>query len=126
MPAWSPPIQISARKLLIVEGRDEQIIFEELCRRLGVGGVQVIEARGKNRFSDRLPVITKLRGFSDVKAVVLMRDAEEDARSAFESLRSVLRSCGLPVPSAELQWVSGIPEICVMLLPPSQSSGCLE
>lgn len=118
--------EIRCPKLLVVEGRDEELFFSALCQHLGLNGIQVLPIGGKNQLRRNLEGLTKVTGFSQVIALGIIRDADDDPKAAFQSVCSALKSAGLPVPAQPLVPAYGHPRVCVMILPDSQSTGALE
>ena len=81
--------------------------------------------------------VTELRGFlsavwnapnarTTIEAIGIVRDAESDADSAFESARAAISALGLCPPDDPLQVVGQKPRVGVLILPPGQSAGMLE
>ena len=69
-----------------------------------------------------------MSNYSSVKNIVILRDAEDDATAAIQSIQDSLRRNGLPVPQETNQWVKGKPNIAYSLFPAfdSLTSGALE
>ncbi len=86
--------------VLLVEGIDDARFFEAFLRWLGkTDDVQIAQVRGKPNFGPFLKGTLKLaRDFSRLRRLGLIRDADESASSAFESLCSALASAQLPKP----------------------------
>ncbi len=118
--------EIRCPKLLVVEGKDEELFFSALCQHLGLNDIQVLPIGGKTQLRRNLDGLTKVTGFSEVKALGIIRDADNDPKAAFQSVCSALGSVGLPVPDQPLVPACGHPCVCVMILPDSQSTGALE
>ena len=81
--------------------------------------------------------VTELRGFlsavwnapnarTTIEAIGIVRDAESDADSAFESARAAISALGLCPPDGPLQVVGQKPRVGALILPPGQSAGMLE
>ncbi|MBN2196882.1 MAG: hypothetical protein JW751_29015 [Polyangiaceae bacterium] len=122
------PLSISGRVLVLGEGRDEQRFFSWLLGATGCADVQVLEYGGKNNLGAFLKALPSVTGFSNVARLVVTRDADESAASAFQSACSGLRSAGLPVPT-ELGVLGGAdagPRVAVHILCGDEGLGALE
>ena len=65
-------------------------------------------------------------GFSAVTSIGIIRDADENAASAFQSVRDTLINERLPVPSQVLLPSNGSPKTVIAILPTGQTNGELE
>ncbi|CAB3288031.1 protein of unknown function [Methanocaldococcus lauensis] len=84
--------KIESEKVLFVEGKDEENFFEELLNYMGITDVQIISYEGKDNLKNKLEAITKTPGFSKVQIFGIVRDADEDVRGAFQSVRDTLKN----------------------------------
>ena len=73
-----------------------------------------------------MPAFTKLPNFPIVTSIGIVRDAEESAIGAFNSVRGVLERAALPVPNAPERRTGEKPSVSVMILPGENMSGMLE
>lgn len=118
---------VSKKKIVLVEGPDEDQFVSKLLRRVGRDDIEVFSADGKDRINDAIGAITFFEGFDDVTHFGVIRDADEDASAAFQSVQHGLRKFGLPVPD-----VAGTPKdngsrtSCVLILPGNGERGMLE
>lgn len=80
------PLTISKSKLLLCEGEDEVSFFNAWLPELNISDVQVIPYQGKTKLSGFLADVTKTTGFAQVKKAVILRDADEDAAGATQSV----------------------------------------
>lgn len=119
-------IVIEKPKLLIGEGKDESIFFQELLGTVGAVDVQVLEYGGKTQLSRFLRTLPTVPGFSDLKSLGITRDGDDSARSAFESVAGSLGKAGLPIPKRPGEYVPGSPRVGVFILPDCQRPGMLE
>ena len=93
--------KITSNRLLAVEGKDENNFFKAMLKHKNIKNIQVIDIGGKDQFKTRFPLLINLDGFSDVKALGFIRDAEENqAHSAFSSIRDILKKNGLHAPKS--------------------------
>ncbi len=123
MPDLEP---IREKKVLLVEGRDENNFFNALMKYMGITGVEIREAGGKRQFKDKLPALVRTRGFSGVKVFAVIRDADEDAYATFESVKDILRRQNLEPPEQVNQFSEGIPAVGVFIMPGDFDAGMLE
>ena len=113
--------------VLVVEGDDDKNFFEALARHLGIPGIDVLSANGKDNIRPFIAAVASTPGFrSNARALGVTRDADTDPRAAFQSVRDALAAAGLEAPPAPLEVADGSPCVCVMILPASNRPGELE
>lgn len=117
---------ITKPKLLLVEGRDEFNFFSALINHLQLQSIEVRIYEGKSNLRIALQTLLSALGFENVESVGIVRDADENAGAAFQSVCSSLSNANLPVPDAPLVLTSGRPQIAVMIMPPGANRGMLE
>jgi len=118
---------ITYPKLLLVEGQDAFQFFKALLQHLDL--LDKIEIRNYGGVTDWAAYLNTLKvtsGFASVTSIGIVRDAEANASSAFESVCDGLKQAGLHVPSQPGSMTSGRPRIAVFILPDCESSGMLE
>jgi hypothetical protein len=71
-------------------------------------------------------MIHKSPHFSNIISLGVVRDADTDSDSAFQSIRSALESVNLPVPKKQLEPIGNKPKVSVMILPGEGKPGMLE
>ena len=71
--------EIKKEKLLLVEGRDEEVFFEVLFKKRNISNIQVMESGGKEQFAKELPEIIKLPNFHTVSSLAVVQDADQNA-----------------------------------------------
>lgn len=114
-------------KLLLVEGRDDEGLFSALITHLG--GMPEIEIRkyfGKDNFRQFIRALLLVSGFGNVNSIGVIRDADNNADGAFQSVKDSLLSVGLPAPNQPLQNSTGMPTTTIAILPIDQQQGELE
>lgn len=122
-----PEAAITARRLLLVEGRDELEFFDALVRQEKLEGVQVMIVGGKAKFPKKLVALQRDRDFGGVEALAVVRDADENAASAFQSATGLLQRSGLPVPREMGTFTEGDGlRVGIYVMPGGQESGMLE
>ncbi len=121
------PAPITRPKLLVVEGTDARVFFDVLLEQMGLADtVQTQDFGGVNELSSFLRTLPGTSGFSQVTSLGIVRDAENNAQSAFQSVCGSLRKAGLSVPQRPMVPASGSPGVSVFVLPDCTSPGMLE
>jgi len=126
---------IQKEYLILCEGRDAQEFLiayldsdaMKTMPRLE-SDIQVIDYGGISDLTKTIQILMMMSNYSSVKNIVILRDAEDDATAAIQSIQDSLRRNGLPVPKEPNQWVKGKPNIAYSLFPAfdSLTSGALE
>ncbi len=130
-------LKILERKLLIVEGKDEENFFTAaLTNYLNIGDIQVLPIGGKTLLTGSLSALKNDPAFSAVQAVAIIRDADSTpagssttaAQSAFLSVSSSLSAANvqLPLPHSHGQFAAGPPKVGIYIMPDGVSDGMLE
>jgi hypothetical protein len=119
-------LKIARPKLLIVEGSDEENFFGALLKHLEITDVQVAGIGGKSRIRPRLKALVNDADFIQIVSLGIIRDADVDPKTAFQSIRDALKNTGLPFPTKPLRFVKGPPKVGVMILPAPDKKGALE
>src|SRR4029453_10963345 len=89
------PREITQTKLLIGEGQEEVRFFNAFLKHLGRRDVQVEDYGGKDRLPSRLQALSTRPGFSRVDTLCIVRDADNSATSAFQSVYAALQKANL-------------------------------
>lgn len=122
-------MRIRADRLLLVEGRDEVNLFKALLSHCFADnpGIQVIDAGGKDKFSRNLRAIqTAALTGSPLRTVGVVRDADDNAAVAFESVCDSIRSAGYEPPPNHGEFSKGVPAVGVFIVPDGATSGAIE
>jgi hypothetical protein len=120
-------ITIKKERLLIVEGKDEELFFDALLKHLNISNIQILSIGGKTKFRKNLGALLNRREeFAKVKRLWITRDADDDFNSAFQSICDALKALELPVPKKPKIPTSSCPEISIFIFPDNQSPGMLE
>jgi hypothetical protein len=121
------PEPISRPKLLVVEGQDDRRFLQALLRYLTLeSDFDVQELEGVGNLGERLSALHGISGFAQVQSLGVIRDADRDAQSAFQSLCSGLRNARLSVPAQPLSVTGASPQVAVFIWPDCQNPGTLE
>ena len=119
-PPAPTPIQLS--KLLLVEGDTPMHFFEALLQHLGLQDqIEIRNFGGITDLRSFLPSLLVTPGFKErVKVLAAVRDAEENAYAARQSINDALTAAGL-TPQA-------VPQVrtAIFILPDGQNPGKIE
>lgn len=116
-------------KLLLVEGKEDRVVFRELCDHWGFEDIQIMEMEGISNLHARLNVLVRDSGFQDLQALGIARDADDDAQKAFQSVRTALSNCPplrTVLPSKAGVRGAGRPATAVFIVPDNTNPGNLE
>ena len=111
---------------LLVEGNDQRNFFEAFVRHLSLQRAQVNDFGGVSELREFLSAFVDSRNFGTVRSIGIVRDAEESAQSAFQSVQSALENAGLSASQRAGQRLSGEPAVSVAILPDNERPGMLE
>ncbi len=114
-------IEIKEPKVILVEGKSDENFFTAFIKYLKIDGVQIISMGSKDNLSNILKAIKTY----NIKCLGIVRDADEDAESAFKSVCSALKNAGLPVPQRPLELAKGNLSVVTLIIP-LNGEGCLE
>lgn len=122
------PIEITQNNLLLVEGKEDKIFFDALIIHQNMQNIQIISYEGTSNLRTFLKgVLLKAPEFHNrVKSLGIVRDADTNATSTFQSICDALQNAGLSVPANPLELTSQNPKITVMVIPHGSTSGMLE
>ena len=120
------PKKIESNVQLLVEGNDQRNFFECFCQHLSLEGIEVHDFGGTGELSGFLSAFVMIPGFNTVAALGIVRDAEENATSAFQSVQSALRKAELLPPDRPRQLSAGTPAVAALVLPGDDEDGMLE
>lgn len=121
----SSPRELSKPKLLIGEGREEELFFTAFLAHLNISDVQVEQYGGKQALPKYLRTLPLRPGYLQILSLGITRDADNSARSAFQSICTSLSNASLPIPRAGAI-AGGSPQVSVLIFPDNQNSGMLE
>jgi hypothetical protein len=121
---------------LLVEGNDERNFFRTFIERLQLANVQVQVLDGKDRLRDSLETLAGTTDFRIVRSIGIVRDADDSAPKAFQSVQTSLRNVNqvvrtwsgveFPVPERPEERAGDVPSVSVLILPVGGEQGMLE
>ena len=120
------PIPFNKPKQLLVEGREEELFFGGLLRHLELDDLQIQGYGGRDNLRLYLRTFVATAGFEQVQSIAVIRDADDSATSAFQSVQSSLNAVELPAPGEMLVPVGDSPRVAVFIMPGNGDSGALE
>jgi hypothetical protein len=127
MEKQSSPLEITKKKLLAVEGNDEDNFFSALFKHMGIEDIiQVWPVGGKDQFKNKIPALLKNTGFRGLEAIAIIRDADTSCENTFKSVKGVLEKNGLQPPRKPGAFSHGNPKVGVFIMPDNKSKGMLE
>lgn len=120
---------INSENLLLVEGKDEFSFFTALFDFLSISNREIRVVGGCLKFSSYYPTVVNLTGFSNVKRLGFIRDAESNsAKSAFDSISNIIKKTtpNIELP-ADIGGISKSEIACgIFIMPNNNDSGMLE
>ena len=130
-PPGHSQLRVASERLLLVEGKDEYNLITALtehCLAESAASVQVVEAGGRTQFQARIRAVLQDAAKRRValRAVGVIRDADTDARAAWDSVHGALTSAGLQAPTAHGDFSDGHPGAGIFIIPDGEAQGALE
>jgi len=117
---------IQEKKLLLVEGGDEKNFFQAFLKHLQIFHIQIASVGGKDQFANRFPRVVKVPGFSQLESLAVIRDADQDAQAAFQSVVYFIKKYGLTAPEKAEEFIQAKPSVGIFIMPGSSEQGMLE
>ena len=119
------PTAIERPIQLLVEGKNPLNFFETFIRYLDIRDApQIQDFGGVNELQRFLRLFVRSPGFDTVECIGIVRDAEESAAAARQSVEGSLRNAGLPVPGYAGK--DDDPAVHVLILPDDEEPGMIE
>lgn len=99
----------NAKHLLLCEGKDDVkfmscFLNSDVFTDYYVNDIQIEQVNGVNNFRSTVLVLTKSDGFSQLRSLLIIRDADNDICGARQSVKGVFEKANLPIPPNEYQW----------------------
>ena len=120
------PRPITYKKVLLVEGKDAFYFFKALLCHLNLLSEVEIRNFGGVNDIDFLETLKSTDGFDQVISLAIIRDAEINAISAFDSVCRILKQTAFDVPAETNTSTEGSLKISVFILPDCINNGSLE
>ena len=123
------PSPIKSKKILAVEGQDEENFFDALLRNMKLTDFDIRRVGGKNQFPKKLPALLKTPGFFEpdesawVTHLGIVRDKDED--EAFESISNIVATAGLKPPTKHSTFSDGNPKVGIFIMPGTAVKGTM-
>jgi hypothetical protein len=119
--------EISKPKLVLVEGNHDKDFFDALVKNLGKDDIQVMQYQGKSNLRNYLAGLIKQANFPDVTSILIVRDADNNPNSAFDSVKTALQNTNLPYPKNSWDFAqNATPKVGIAILPNMDQTGALE
>lgn len=128
--------KILKEHLILCEGRDEQeflIQFLESDTLSFLPGfsndIQVMDFGGNSELLKHLTILKKMDGFEKIKSLLVVRDAETNAKTACKEIQVALQKNDFPVPETPCCWKGETLRVGFVLFPQCDSTlqnGTLE
>lgn len=112
--------------LLVGEGKDEERFFQALLARLGRTDVQIESFGGKPNLESYLGGLRIRTGFSNLRCLGVVLDADEDPQAALQKIQGALKAVGLPAPGIASGISAGLLRTEALILPSGTDRGMLE
>ena len=112
--------RIDSKRLLLVEGRDEVNLFKALIKRqIGDDAdIQVFDVGGKDQFPLNFSAVNKqVKTLKDFRSIGVIRDADDDAKAALESVSGALRKAGYKPPDSHGAFSNASPSVGIFIVP---------
>ncbi len=119
-------LKIQKSKILVVEGKDEELFFQALLSYLDLTDIQILPVGGKSRLAANIKAVKNLPDFGSVSVLAVIRDADSNAQGAFQSVKDALSKASLPCPTNLGQLFGSAPAVMVELFPGGFAPGMLE
>jgi hypothetical protein len=114
-------------RLVLVEGSDDQAVIAKLVEHEGLEGFQIHNMGGNRGWTARLRAISVDEGFKDkVRALGLVRDADNDAAACWQSCKASLEAADLVAAAQAGEVAPGDPATCVAIVPSASGIGAIE
>jgi hypothetical protein len=112
--------------LVLVEGSGDQAIVAAMIKHESLDGFHVHNMIGKGGWSAKIKAICLNDGFDDVTSLGLLRDADTNGQSQFDSCVSALTNAGLHAPTKTGELADGRPAVAIEIVPSIDRPGAVE
>ena len=126
----SASARISRDRVLLVEGKDEVNLVSALMNHRfdtrTAASVQVVPVGGRTGFRERLLAVKTAGERVSLRAMGVIRDADANARAAWDSIHGALTRAGLRAPRTHGDFSDGRPGVGIFIVPDGRAQGALE
>lgn len=122
-------ITIESKKLLLVEGKDEENFFTSFLKKTDISGIQIIPCGGRDQLKHKLPPIIKTPNFKTVKSLGVIQDADDSAPSALNRVCDTLKQHKFNPPDKHGEFKEDKEKNLktgIFIMPDGQNPGMLE
>jgi len=124
-------LKVTKEKILIVEGKDEENFLKALFKNISqlelqLKNIQIFPLGGMEKLSKTMIALVETSGWDSVKSIGLIRDADENAKSALDSIVQVLKDNNLPIPNSPSTFSKGSPRTGIFIISDRKEKGELE
>ena len=112
--------------VLVVEGHEDRFFFEAFINYLGLQKIQIFPIGGKTELRKHLSTLRITPGHENMVSLGVVRDADLNPASAFQSVCDALRGAGFSTPIRPLVTAGERPQVTIMILPAEDIKGMLE
>ena len=97
------------KHLILCEGKDDESFIScfagsGFLSRTDFDAIQVSQYYGKDNLRNTMRVLINADGFLQIRSLLVFRDADDNIKSAQDSVKGAFGLVGLPVPQTECQW----------------------
>lgn len=123
------PARIKSKKVLAVEGLDEENFFDSLLKHLNITDFDIHKVGGKNQFPKKLPALLKTPGFFApdksplVTHLAIVRDKDKD--EALKSIINIVTDAGLTPPTKNAEFSDAAPKVGIFIMPGETVEGTM-
>lgn len=125
-----PKIELTADRLLLVEGKDEVNLLGKLiktCLKDDGQDIQILDVGSKDNFRPNLMGIkVAAQSRPTLRSIGIIRDADNNPKGSFDSVCGSLRSAGYEPPAAHAELSNTTPSIGVFIVPDGSQPGAIE
>lgn len=119
-------LRITQPKQLLVERKSDMLFFHRLLAALDIPDIEVKYFGSKNNLRTYLSTFLALSDFQSVVSLGIVRDADDSAQAAFQSVCSTLNHFDLPMPQQPELLSVTLPRVGVYIMPGNRRSGNIE
>ncbi len=114
---------IRHKNLILCEGKDDINFFitylnsdERKCDSRFANDVDVFSFGGNSKLESYLKTVRRIEGFSKVRTILIIRDAENDADQAEKQIKKALKGAGFACPEDLCEWKENEESVAVAFL----------